>query len=500
MGPTPRFREALAETKTLFQKERAKRSRSGEVKWQNSYKKKAVLSNFILGTMYANHKGRVDRKKAAKAAVSHRERRMRNSGCRCSADHPKGGMALKVLIVGAGGQGGACASILARQDTMEEIRLADLKKETAARTAGRIDNAKVRTMQVNALNSDEVAEAARGVDVVVDMVLPWMAVHVMEGALKADAHYINTAFDTPYWDAFLQKTPIREMPLHREFEEAGLTALLGCGFAPGWTNVLARRFADRMDRVDSIKMRVGKATRIPGEHPYDWALRPWNPGWSPKQALIDCAAAAYAWENGQYVRYPPFGGLEMCDFPEPVGPLPVTQHSHEEIYSMPATFPGVRNVDFKYYLMLQPAILYALGLCSQEERQVGSARVAPIDVVASVIPPPAENLFSESDEQLTYADQTSFIELIVEVSGIKDGKSVTWRANCPKMNAPGPALKKLYGTALVYVALPLAVGTMLLCEVSMPRGLLFADQLDPEGFIARMMDTGYPYRWTETRG
>ena len=41
-------------------------------------------------------------------------------------------------------------------------------------------------------------------------------------------------------------------------------------------------------QVESIRMRIGKATHLPGEHEYDWVLRPWNPGWSPKQALIDC--------------------------------------------------------------------------------------------------------------------------------------------------------------------------------------------------------------------
>ena len=42
-----------------------------------------------------------------------------------------GGNRMKVLIVGAGGQGGSCASILARQDNIEEIRIVDLKEETA---------------------------------------------------------------------------------------------------------------------------------------------------------------------------------------------------------------------------------------------------------------------------------------------------------------------------------------------------------------------------------
>lgn len=404
---------------------------------------------------------------------------------------------MKVLIVGAGGQGGACASILARQDAVEEIRLVDLKEETAQAVAKQIGSPKVKTGAVNATDPEDVARAAEGVDVVVDMVMPWMVTYVMKGALKAKANYINTAFDDPYWDEFLEGRPIEELTLYKEFKEAGLTALFGCGFAPGMTNVLARRFANKLDQVDSIKMRIGKATVLPNEAPYDWVLRPWNPGWSPKQALVDCASPTYALEDGKFVKYEPFGGLEMCDFPEPVGTLPVTHHSHEEIYSMPSTFKGVKDLDFKYYLMYQPAMFYAAGLCSQEKVNVGGVEVAPIDVVSAMVPPPQNNIFGASDEQLAEADKTAFIELIVEVSGQKDGKKVTYKANCPKMNAPGPELKKLYGTALVYVALPLAIGTIILGDTQLDKGIIFSDQLDPEDFLKRMMDTGYPYKWKE---
>lgn len=405
---------------------------------------------------------------------------------------------MKVLIVGAGGQGGACASILARQEAVEEIRLVDLKEETAKKVADHIDSMKVKTGAVNATDPEDVAKAAEGVDVVIDMVMPWMATYVMKGALKANAHYINTAFDDPYWGEFLEGRKIEELTLCREFRDAGLTALFGCGFAPGWTNILARRFVNKLDEVESIKMRIGKANIVPGEAPYDWVLRPWDPGWSPKQALVDCATPTYALEDGEYVEYPPFGGMEMCDFPEPVGTLPVTHHSHEEIYSMPATFKGVKNLDFKYYLMYQPAIFYASGLCSQEKIKVGDVQVAPIDVIASMVPPPQNNIFGATEAQLAEADKRAFIELIVEVTGKKNGERVTYKANCPKMNAPGPELKKLYGTALVYVALPLAVGTLMLGDTELPKGIIFADELDPEDFIGRMMATGYPYKWKES--
>lgn len=404
---------------------------------------------------------------------------------------------MKVLIVGAGGQGGACASILARQDVIDEIRLVDLKRETAQSVADNINSDKIKTDKVNATDPDDVARAAEGVNVVIDMVMPWMATSVMKGALKAKANYINTAFDAPYWDEFLTGKDIDELTLCKEFREEGLTALFGCGFAPGWTNVLARRFANRLNTVDSIKMRIGKATVLPNEQTYDWALRAWNPGWSPKQALVDCASPTYAFEDGKFIKYPPFGGMDMYEFPEPVGKLPITHHSHEENYSMPSTFKGVKNVDFKYYMMMQPAIFYAIGLCSEEDIDVKGVKVKPIDVVTSLIPEPSGNIFQSSDQKLEDADKTAFIELVVEVSGIKDGKKVTWKANCPKMNAPGPELKKLFGTALVYVALPLAIGSIILGTEDLKKGIIFADELDPENFIEKMMGTGYPYKWKE---
>ena len=102
-----------------------------------------------------------------------------------------------------------------------------------------------------------------------------------------------------------------------------------------------------------------------------------------------------------------------------------------------------------------------------------------------------------SYEELAEADKKAFIELIVEVSGEKNGRKITYKANCPKMNAPGPELKRLYGTALVYVALPLAIGTMILGDTELRKGIIFSDELDPDDFLKRMMDTGYPYKWNE---
>lgn len=399
---------------------------------------------------------------------------------------------MKVLIVGAGGQGGPCASILSRIKAVEQIKLVDIDKSVAEKVAEHIRSPKISTGRVDATDADEVAEAAKDADVVIDLVLPWMAVSVMKGALKANANYVNTAFDTPFWDEFLEG---KELTLDKDFQEGGKTALLGCGMAPGFTNVIARLYGNKFDQVEEIIMRIGKKKLV--KEKYSDLITPWNPGWSPKQALVDCSNPSYALEDGKYVLYPPFGGIEECEFPDPIGVLPVTHHSHEEIYSMPRTFEGLKECNFKYFIMPPAAMLYALGLTSREEVEINGAKVVPLDLVVSMIPNPGNTFLSETADNLKSADETAFFEMIIEVTGRKDNRKIIYKINCPKMNAPGPELLKIFGTASVNVALPAVVGAIQIMEQPQP-GVIFADQLDPELFIGIMKGTGYPYQWSES--
>ena len=401
---------------------------------------------------------------------------------------------MKALIVGAGGQGAACAAIMARLEGFDVIKLADMDEAVAAKTAKHINSPKIVTCALDATDSHAVFEAAIGFDIVFDMVLPWMATYVMEGSLKAKAHYVNTAFDTPFWDELLEN---KELTLHKEFKEAGLTALLGCGMAPGFTNVLARHYANKLDKVTEIRMRIGKKNIADGSNWYTEALQPYNPGWSPKQALVDCLSPSYALENGKFVKYAPFTGLEECDFSDPIGTLPVTHHSHEETYSMPRTFEGLQYCDFKYFMPIAPAVFYACGLLDENEIVVNNTKIKPLDVVVAKITAPSDSFLAQTKEKLEIADKTAFVEMIVEVTGEKDGKKVTYKASCPKMNAPGPKLLDLYGTAMVNVALPAIIGAKLILANPQP-GVIFADELDPSKFFDLMKEVGYDYKWAET--
>lgn len=403
---------------------------------------------------------------------------------------------MKILIVGAGGQGGPCASILSKDPEIEEIRISDLDLSAAKKVAEKINSPKVKIYEVNATDVDAVAKVAEGVDVVMDFVMPWMASFVMKAALKANANYVNTAFDTPFWEEIAEGKKLEDLTLHKEFQDAGLTALLGCGMAPGFINVLIKQQADKLDTVDSIKIRLGKAKTGGGK--YDDIIEPWNPGWAPIQALKDCADKAICFDEGKFGYVPPYTGMEEWGFAEPVGMKLVSHHSHEEPYSLPLTIgKGIKYCDFKYYVAYHPAALVSLGLASDKEIEVKGVKIKPIDVCAAVLPKAGNSFLTEDPSKFDYVDNHVFLSMQAEVKGKKGKADKTYLINCPQMTVPGKAIFDLFGTSLVNVALPAICGAKLISE-STNKGVIFAEQLDPERYLEIMKDTGYPYKWQVT--
>lgn len=400
---------------------------------------------------------------------------------------------MKILIMGAGGQGGPCASILARDAEVEEIRLVDMDLSIAEKVAAKINSDKIRVFQADATDSKQVASVADGVDVIIDLVMPWMASYVMKAALQVGAHYVNSAFDTPFWDELSQGKPLS---LDKEFQKAGKTALLGSGMAPGFINVLIRQACDKLETVESVKIRLAKSKT--GGGPYDDIIVPWNPGWAPIQALKDCADSAICYEDGEYRYVPPYDGLEEWSFGEPVGQRLVSHHSHEEPYSIPRTIgKGIKYCDFKYYVSYHPAALVSLGLASDKEIDVKGMKIKPVDVVAAVLPKAGNAFFSEDPAQFQYMDEHVFMSMMAEVKGTRDGEAITYMIQCPKMTAPAKPIYDLFGTTLVNVALPVVCGAKQIFGGA-EKGVIFAEQLDAERFLNILKQTGYPYQWNVT--
>lgn len=109
---------------------------------------------------------------------------------------------MKVLIVEQDGKDDECISILAKSKEFELIKVGRLDGCLDLREKERAGKDRIVVDKVNATDPEEIAQAAKGMDLVVDLVDSWMSPYVKKGALKAESNYVNPKADISFWSKF----------------------------------------------------------------------------------------------------------------------------------------------------------------------------------------------------------------------------------------------------------------------------------------------------------
>lgn len=402
--------------------------------------------------------------------------------------------------MGAGGQGAPCASILSRDPKVTAIKLCDIDEGMLEKVKEKINSPKLRVEKVDAGDPNDIAGAAVGMDAIIDLVTPSFFTNVMEGALKAGCHYVNTAWEEYLYEGYEEDNVQmgQKLKYTDEFLKKGLTAVLGCGMTSGYTtNVIISNTVDKMEEVESIKIRLAKKdTTISDE---EEIIRPWNPGWNPKQALLDFVIPTYKYEDGKFIMMTEvFAEPEMWDFPEPVGRTLVSHHAHEEPFCLPFAYAdkGLKYCDFKYYVNKQIAPIVALGLGQEEKINVKGTEISPIDVVLSFVPQPGDEFLNEDPAGFEHADETKLVAIMMEIIGIEKGKKVRHLIDVPPVNVPRQKMFDNYGTSLISVSLPAVIGAKMAIEGT-KKGVINPHEMDSDRFIELMRESGHPAVWDD---
>jgi len=406
----------------------------------------------------------------------------------------KVGGKMKFLVVGAGGQGAPCATMLSRDPEVSKTVLADINGELLEKVSKKIGSEKVTTMRLDAGNLDELMKAAKGVDAIINLTHIRFNSNIMKTTLKSKAHYVDTALDYDgIWKQLVENKPLE---YDEEFKKTGLTAVLGCGGSPGVTNVLARYLCDKMDRVDSIRIVLGgKIIKEPKD-----GIETWEPTWSPEIAFSDYASETDVFQDGKFIKVPPFSGIEEYRFPSPVGPLLVSWHCHEESVMLPRFIgKGVRYVDFRYPVNKVVGALIKLGFARDEPVDVKGVKVVPRDVLIQLVRRPVNTFFTE-EESTVVAPSAYRGFMVVDVEGEKAGEKIIGKIICGEEPNPEDRLEmfRRWGTTKVDVAAPAIVGAKMSIEGEADRGVIGSECLDPVKFLRRMTEIGLPIRFQET--
>lgn len=373
---------------------------------------------------------------------------------------------MNALLLGVGAVGSVIARHLAAHRDITRLTLCDRDTRRAEALAGALDGSRVRVEPLDAAEPAALAHAFRGQGLVVNAVLPRFNGAVMDAALASGCLYVD-----------LSSGEEDQFERHGAWVSAGRTALHGMGEDPGISNVLARLGADRLDEVETIRIRDGEFSEAED--------LPLACLFSSETFIEEAVSPARCYENGGWTEVPAWSNREVYPFPEPVGPQTVYSMSHEEVDTLPRFIgKGVRKVDFKLAvpdaMQRDLAFLDRIGMTRHDEIPVGGVRVRPISVLAAVLPQPAD---------LGGRVRGAAI-VLVEVEGRRRGERVrhTFHASMTHEEAfrrqRTTATAFLTGSGGAAGAIALATG-----RVTTP-GVLSPEQIDPAPMLALLAELG----------
>jgi saccharopine dehydrogenase-like NADP-dependent oxidoreductase len=292
---------------------------------------------------------------------------------------------MKVLLVGVGAVGEAIACVARGRPWLEKMVLADYELERARRVQRKLGGpGKFPVEQLDASNPLAIQAMIRKYDV--DLLMNATRVElidtVFDAALAAGCNYMDMAMS-----GVAEKMGEHTLGRFAEWEKKGRLAILGMGMDPGLSDIFARYAQDHLfDEIDEVGVRDGANLTAPG---YDFF-----PTFSIYDTIDECTDPAVIWEKERgWFEVAPFSEPEVFEFPEGIGPLTVVHVEHEEVALIPR-YIKCRRVTFKYGLdetfLKVMQVIKLLGLHQTKPIRVKDQQVIPVDVVAALVPNPAD--------------------------------------------------------------------------------------------------------------
>jgi lysine 6-dehydrogenase len=281
---------------------------------------------------------------------------------------------MKVLVLGSGQMGKGAAYDLVKQDSVDEVIVADIDSKCAESLAKEVGD-KATAKRVDAKNRDQLIKAFSEVDSVLSAVSYTVNVLHTEVAIETGTHMCDLGGG---W-TIVQK----QLELNDKARDAGVTVVPDCGLAPGMVSVLAREGIDYLDRVESVKIRVGGLQQEP-RPPLNYALI-----FSVEGLINEYIEPCVALRDGKITIEEPLVGFEEITFPEPFGKLEAFNTSGGTS-TLPNTYEGKVN-ELDYKTIRYPGhghkmwCLMRLGLMDSAKLEVDGAKIAPRKVLEKLL-------------------------------------------------------------------------------------------------------------------
>jgi saccharopine dehydrogenase (NAD+, L-lysine-forming) len=386
----------------------------------------------------------------------------------------------KVLIIGAGGVGSVVAHKLAKvPQVFTDILLASRTKSKCDLIAKAVGANKIKTAQVDADDVRQLVELFKSFrpEIVINVALPYQDLTIMEACLETGVNYLDTAnYEPREVTKFEYKW---QWAYHDRFKNAGLTAILGCGFDPGVTGVFtayaARHHFDEIHTLDIVDCNAG-------DHG-----KPFATNFNPEINIREVTQRGKYWENGKWIETEPHEIHKPLNYPN-IGPHESYLIYHEELESLVKHFPSLKRARFwmtfgqEYLTHLR--VIQNIGMAGIKPILYEGKEIVPLQFLKAVLPNPGE--LGES-----YSGETS---IGCRMRGMKNHREKTYYIynNCNHQDA----YKETGAQAVSYTTgVPAMIGAMMFITGKWKKpGVFNTEEFDPDPFMEQLNIHGLPWR------
>lgn len=388
----------------------------------------------------------------------------------------------KVLIIGAGGVGNVVVHKCAQaSDVFTDIMLASRTVSKCVKIAANVQEKFGVRIKIAALDADKTNDIINLINnfqpaLVINVALPYQDLTIMDACLATKTDYLDTANYEPVDVAKFEYS--WQWAYKDRFKDAGITAVLGCGFDPGVTGVFTayakKHYFDEIHYLDIVDCNAG-------DHGKYFATN-----FNPEINIREITQKGRYYENGKWIETEPLEIHKPIEYPN-IGAKESYLLYHEELESLVKNFPEMKRARFwmtfgeKYITAL--TVLQEVGLTSIKPINYEGKDIVPLQFLKAVLPEPAS--LGEN-----YKGETS---IGCQIRGIKDGKDRTYYVwnNCNHEKV----YNEIKAQAVAYTTgVPAMIGAMMVLSGKWKKpGVYNVEEFNPDPFMDMLNKFGLPW-------
>ena len=313
---------------------------------------------------------------------------------------------MKMLVLGAGLQGSACAYDLLQQPQVSAVTIADKTVDHLPAFLKPWLGKQLTAVTLDVRDSKRVTELMKGHAACMSAIPYYFNLEMARCAVEAGVHFSDLGGNT---EIVFQQKRLNDLAVRN-----GVTVVPDCGVAPGMVNILAEQGIASMDSVAAVRIFVGGLPQKP-EPPLNYQIV-----YSLEGVLDYYTTLSWVLRAGKRHQVMALSERVAVDFSAPVGTLEAF-HTAGGLSTMAFRYEGkIPTMEYKTlrypgHAQLMESIR-SLGLLDLEPVVTkDGTRVVPRDAFVATVGP-----------HLTKPDAQDLVALRVTVEGTRGGKPAFW--------------------------------------------------------------------------